>query len=85
MDDDHNQTDLTVNCLMRYSLKDTCKKMLYGCGKPTGSTMILSRYGTTTITHYWNEASLLYQFELPWDAEKVRDASIIPSLDGDEE
>jgi hypothetical protein len=33
MDDDYNQTDLTVNCLMRYSLKDTCKKMLYGCGK----------------------------------------------------
>jgi nuclear pore complex protein Nup133 len=54
-------------------------------GKPAGSTMILSRDGTATFTHYWNKTTLLYQVELPWDAGKVIDASIIPSLDGGEE
>lgn len=54
-------------------------------GKPAGSTMILSGDGTATVTYYWNEATSLYQFELPWDAGKVLDASIIPSVDGGEE
>lgn len=54
-------------------------------GKPAGSTMILSEDGTATLTHYWNESTRLYQFELPWDGGKVIDASIIPSLDGGEE
>lgn len=54
-------------------------------GKPAGSTMILSGDGTATVTHYCNEATSLYQFELPWDAGKVLDASIIPSVDGGEE
>eukprot|EP01018_Ginkgo_biloba_P017682 Gb_30615 [translate_table: standard] len=54
-------------------------------GKPAGSTMILSGDGTATVTHYWNEATRLYQFDLPWDAGKVIDASVVPSLEESEE
>ncbi|GLJ45780.1 hypothetical protein SUGI_0963470 [Cryptomeria japonica] len=54
-------------------------------GKPAGSTMILSGDGTATVAHYWNQAMRLYQFDLPWDAGKVLDASIIPTVEDGEE
>ncbi|KAJ1701556.1 hypothetical protein LUZ63_001335 [Rhynchospora breviuscula] len=47
-------------------------------GKPSGSVIILSGDGTATVAHYWRGSMRLYQFDLPWDAGKVLDASILP-------
>ncbi|XP_073005358.1 nuclear pore complex protein NUP133 isoform X1 [Typha latifolia] len=54
-------------------------------GKPSGSAIVLSGDGTATVTHYWRGSTRLYQFDLPWDAGKVLDASIIPSAEDSEE
>ncbi|KAK9155347.1 hypothetical protein Sjap_002827 [Stephania japonica] len=54
-------------------------------GKPSGSTIILSGDGTATVSHYWRNSSRLYQFDLPWDAGKVLDASVFPSTEDSEE
>jgi nuclear pore complex protein Nup133 len=48
-------------------------------GKPSGSVIILSGDGTATVATYWRGSTRLYQFDLPWDAGKVLDASVIPS------
>ncbi|KAK7258372.1 hypothetical protein RIF29_23945 [Crotalaria pallida] len=53
-------------------------------GKPSGSTVIISGDGTATVSHYRN-STRLYQFDLPYDAGKVLDASILPSADDHEE
>jgi nuclear pore complex protein Nup133 len=50
-------------------------------GKPSGSVAILSADGTATVAHYWRGSMRLYQFDLPWDAGKVLDASILPSAE----
>ncbi|KAL5581691.1 hypothetical protein UlMin_014133 [Ulmus minor] len=54
-------------------------------GKPSGSTIILSGDGTATVSHYYRNATRLYQFDLPYDAGKVLDASVLPSTDDGEE
>uniref|UniRef100_A0ACD5WY74 Uncharacterized protein n=1 Tax=Avena sativa TaxID=4498 RepID=A0ACD5WY74_AVESA len=54
-------------------------------GKPSGSVIILSGDGTATVAIYWRGATRLYQFDLPWDAGKVLDASIIPSTEDRDE
>ncbi|PON80716.1 Nucleoporin [Parasponia andersonii] len=54
-------------------------------GKPSGSTIILSNDGTATVSHYYRNSTRLYQFDLPYDAGKVLDASILPSTDAAEE
>ncbi|KAI8558082.1 hypothetical protein RHMOL_Rhmol04G0061000 [Rhododendron molle] len=54
-------------------------------GKPSGSSIILSGDGTATVAHYWRNSTRLYQFDLPYDAGKVLDASVFPSLDDDED
>lgn len=54
-------------------------------GKPSGSVIILSGDGTATVAIYWRGSTRLYQFDLPWDAGKVLDASIIPSADDRDE
>ncbi|XP_022968925.1 nuclear pore complex protein NUP133 isoform X1 [Cucurbita maxima] len=48
-------------------------------GKPSGSALILSGDGTATVSHYYRSSTLLYQFDLPYDAGKVLDASVLPS------
>lgn len=53
-------------------------------GKPSGSAIILSGDGTATVSHYWRDSTRLYQFDLPYDAGKVLDASIFHSDDGEE-
>lgn len=53
-------------------------------GKPSGSAIILSGDGTATVSHYWRDSTRLYQFDLPYDAGKVLDASILPSDDADD-
>ncbi|KZV40723.1 hypothetical protein F511_22924 [Dorcoceras hygrometricum] len=50
-------------------------------GKPDGSAIILSSDGTATVSHYWRNSTKLYQFDLPYDAGKVLDASVFPSLE----
>lgn len=50
-------------------------------GKPSGSALILSGDGTATVSHYYRSSSLLYQFDLPYDAGKVLDASVLPSTE----
>uniref|UniRef100_A0A5B7BVC6 Nucleoporin Nup133/Nup155-like N-terminal domain-containing protein n=1 Tax=Davidia involucrata TaxID=16924 RepID=A0A5B7BVC6_DAVIN len=50
-------------------------------GKPSGSAIILSGDGTATVSHYWKNSTRLYQFDLPYDAGKVIDASVFPSSD----
>ncbi|KAJ1415555.1 hypothetical protein SESBI_17985 [Sesbania bispinosa] len=50
-------------------------------GNPSGSTVIISGDGTATVSHYYRNSTRLYQFDLPYDAGKVLDASIIPSAD----
>ncbi|GJN08589.1 hypothetical protein PR202_ga26527 [Eleusine coracana subsp. coracana] len=50
-------------------------------GKPSGSVIILSGDGTATVATYWRGSTRLYQFDLPWDAGKVLDASVIPSAE----
>ncbi|XP_066396963.1 nuclear pore complex protein NUP133-like isoform X2 [Miscanthus floridulus] len=54
-------------------------------GKPSGSVIILSGDGTATVALYWRGSTRLYQFDLPWDAGKVLDASIIPSAEDRDE
>ncbi|GAB4859344.1 hypothetical protein Ancab_010807 [Ancistrocladus abbreviatus] len=54
-------------------------------GKPSGSAVILSGDGTATVSYYWRNSTRLYQFDLPYDAGKVLDASVFPSLDDNEE
>ncbi|CAH9135887.1 unnamed protein product [Cuscuta epithymum] len=53
-------------------------------GKPVGSVAILSGDGTATVTHYSGNSTRLYQFDLPYDAGKVIDASVFPSDDDGE-
>ncbi|XP_027332079.1 nuclear pore complex protein NUP133 isoform X2 [Abrus precatorius] len=54
-------------------------------GKPAGSSVIISGDGTATVSHYYRNSTQLYQFDLPYDAGKVLDASILPSADDYEE
>ncbi|CAA6667343.1 unnamed protein product [Spirodela intermedia] len=54
-------------------------------GKPPGSAVILSGKGTATVASHWRGTAQLCQFELPWDAGKVLDASVITSLENVEE
>ncbi|KAK9193379.1 hypothetical protein WN944_004076 [Citrus x changshan-huyou] len=54
-------------------------------GKPPGSTIILSGDGTATVSHYYRNSTRLYQFDLPYDARKVLDASVLPSSDDGED
>ncbi|XP_025015316.2 nuclear pore complex protein NUP133 isoform X2 [Ricinus communis] len=54
-------------------------------GRPSGSGIILSGDGTATVSHYYRNSPRLYQFDLPYDAGKVLDASILPSPDGSED
>lgn len=54
-------------------------------GKPSGSVIILSGDGTATVANYWRGSTRLYQFDLPWDAGKVLDASVFPSSEDSEE
>ncbi|XP_042516984.1 nuclear pore complex protein NUP133 isoform X2 [Macadamia integrifolia] len=54
-------------------------------GKPSGSAIILSGDGTATVSCYWRNSTRLYQFDLPWDAGKVIDASVFPSTEEGEE
>lgn len=54
-------------------------------GKPSGSTVIISGDGTATVSHYLRNSTRLYQFDLPYDAGKVLDASVLPSADDYEE
>ncbi|KAI5432662.1 nuclear pore complex protein NUP133 [Lathyrus oleraceus] len=54
-------------------------------GKPSGSKVIISGDGTATVSHYHRNATRLYQFDLPYDAGKVLDASVLPSADDYEE
>ncbi|XP_047340645.1 nuclear pore complex protein NUP133 isoform X2 [Impatiens glandulifera] len=53
-------------------------------GKPSGSVIILSGDGTATVSHYWGNSTRLYQFDLPYDAGKVMDASVLPSFEDSE-
>lgn len=54
-------------------------------GKPLGSVVILSGDGTATVSHYYANSTRLYQFDLPYDAGKVLDASVLPSTDDGED
>ncbi|KAL0445240.1 UNVERIFIED_CONTAM: Nuclear pore complex protein [Sesamum latifolium] len=54
-------------------------------GKPAGSAIILSGDGTATVSHYWRNSTRLYQFDLPYDAGKVLDASVFPSSENNED
>ncbi|ONK67430.1 uncharacterized protein A4U43_C06F20170 [Asparagus officinalis] len=54
-------------------------------GKPSGSAIILSGDGTATVTNYWRGSTRLYQFDLPWDAGRVLDASVFPSAEESDE
>ncbi|KAH9782025.1 hypothetical protein KPL71_008711 [Citrus sinensis] len=54
-------------------------------GKPPGLAIILSDDGTTTVSHYYRNSTRLYQFDLPSDAGKVLDASVLPSSDDGED
>ncbi|GKV18340.1 hypothetical protein SLEP1_g28739 [Rubroshorea leprosula] len=53
-------------------------------GKPSGSAIILSGDGTATVSYYRN-STWLYQFDLPYDAGKVLDASVLPPTDDGED
>ncbi|PHT43052.1 Nuclear pore complex protein [Capsicum baccatum] len=53
-------------------------------GKPAGSEIILAGDGTATVSHYWRNSTRLYQFDLPYDAGRVLDASVFPSDDGED-
>ncbi|EFJ27363.1 hypothetical protein SELMODRAFT_96126 [Selaginella moellendorffii] len=54
-------------------------------GKPAGSAMVLAGDGTATISHYLHGVGRLYQFDLAWDAGRVLDASVVPSVDDSDE
>ncbi|XP_078442225.1 nucleoporin, Nup133/Nup155-like protein isoform X2 [Wolffia australiana] len=50
--------------------------------RPPGSVFILSKSGTATLAKtHGKDSAKLYQFELPWDAGKVVDASTIEEVD----
>lgn len=59
-------------------------RLRVGC-KPSGSAIILSSDGTATVSYYRNFTTRLYQFDLPYDAGKVLDASVLPSTDDGED
>ncbi|WCJ37399.1 Nucleoporin Nup133/Nup155-like [Euphorbia peplus] len=54
-------------------------------GRPSGSTLILSGDGTATVSHCYRNAARLYQFDLPYDAGKVLDASVLPPVNDGED
>ncbi|XVF31894.1 hypothetical protein REPUB_Repub17cG0033900 [Reevesia pubescens] len=54
-------------------------------GKPSGSAIILSGERTATVSHYYRNSTQLYQYDLPYDAGKVLDASVLPSADDGED
>ncbi|XP_054818410.1 nuclear pore complex protein NUP133 [Prosopis cineraria] len=54
-------------------------------GRPSGSAVIISGDGTATVSHNHRNSTRLYQFDLPYDAGKVLDASILPCADDYEE
>lgn len=54
-------------------------------GKPSGSAIILAGDGTATVSHYYRNSTRLYQFDLPYDAGKVVDASVFPSAEDGED
>ncbi|KAJ3669565.1 hypothetical protein LUZ60_011515 [Juncus effusus] len=54
-------------------------------GKPSGSVTILSEDGTATVANNWRGSMRLYQFDLPWDASKVLDASILATCEDEME
>ncbi|KAI4383213.1 hypothetical protein MLD38_009079 [Melastoma candidum] len=54
-------------------------------GRPSGSAVILSGDGTATVSHYYRNSTRLFLFDLPYDAGKVLDASVLPSTDDNEE
>ncbi|KAJ4896910.1 Nuclear pore complex protein NUP133 [Raphanus sativus] len=50
-------------------------------GRPQGSAMILSGDGTATVCYCHGNSTRLYKFDLPYDAGKVLDASVLSSTD----
>lgn len=54
-------------------------------GKPSGPAIILSGDGTATVSHYYRSSTHVFQFDLPSDAGKVLDASVLPSADDGED
>ncbi|XP_028803086.1 nuclear pore complex protein NUP133 [Neltuma alba] len=54
-------------------------------GRPSGSAVIISGDGTATVSHNYRNSTRLYQFDLPYDAGKVLDASVLPCADDYEE
>ncbi|KAG2307089.1 hypothetical protein Bca4012_083945 [Brassica carinata] len=50
-------------------------------GRPQGSAIILSGDGTATVCYCHGNSTRLYKFDLPYDAGKVVDASVLSSDD----
>ncbi|KAL1209750.1 Nuclear pore complex protein [Cardamine amara subsp. amara] len=50
-------------------------------GRPPGSAIILSGDGTATVCYCHGSSTRLYKFDLPHDAGKVLDASVLSSTD----
>uniref|UniRef100_A0A1J3JRK3 Nuclear pore complex protein NUP133 n=1 Tax=Noccaea caerulescens TaxID=107243 RepID=A0A1J3JRK3_NOCCA len=50
-------------------------------GRPLGSAIILSGDGTATVCYGHGNSTRLYKFDLPYDAGKVLDASVLSSTD----
>ncbi|KAG2266286.1 hypothetical protein Bca4012_076269 [Brassica carinata] len=50
-------------------------------GRPQGLAIILSGDGTATVCYFHGNSSRLYKFDLPYDAGKVLDASVLSSDD----
>ncbi|AEC05897.1 Nucleoporin, Nup133/Nup155-like protein [Arabidopsis thaliana] len=50
-------------------------------GRPPGSAIILSGDGTATVCYCHGSSTRLYKFDLPYDAGKVLDASVLSSTD----
>ncbi|KAH0867733.1 hypothetical protein HID58_074755, partial [Brassica napus] len=50
-------------------------------GRPQGSAIILSGDGTATVCYFHGNSTRLYKFDLPYDAGKVLDASVLSSDD----
>ncbi|EOA29575.1 hypothetical protein CARUB_v10012824mg [Capsella rubella] len=50
-------------------------------GRPAGSAIILSGDGTATVCYCHGNSTRLYKFDLPYDAGKVLDASVLSSSD----
>ncbi|XP_019058284.1 PREDICTED: nuclear pore complex protein NUP133 isoform X2 [Tarenaya hassleriana] len=53
-------------------------------GRPPGSAIILSGDGTATVCYCHGSSTRLYKFDLPYDAGKVVDASVLSSTDKSE-